>query len=133
FIFSNRSRTGRPACKYVAVLGSTHGGVEVLAGSRALIARIVAVFALLFCAVVALRGHIPGMPENSAANAGGASAVLSVVLMPVLFTVSIVVLLARVIASQHRLPLAMPDMDADDTEQTWRLGRFGLFVLFVLA
>ncbi|MFI1462985.1 DUF4129 domain-containing protein [Nocardia carnea] len=104
-----------------------------MAGSRALIARIVAVFALLFCAVVALRGHIPGMPENPAENAGGASAVLSVVLMPVLLTVSIVVLLAGVIASQHRLPLAMPDLDADESEQNWRLGRFGVIVLFALA
>ncbi|MFI5715240.1 DUF4129 domain-containing protein [Nocardia sp. NPDC051750] len=104
-----------------------------MAGSRALIARIVAVFALLFCAVLALRGHIPGMPENPEENADSAPAVLSVVLMPVLLTVSIVVLLAGVIASQHRLPLAMPDLDADENEQPWQLGRLGLVVLFLLA
>ncbi|WP_280399466.1 DUF4129 domain-containing protein [Nocardia carnea] len=104
-----------------------------MAGSRALIARIVAVFALLVCAVVALRGHIPGMPENSGESAGNAPAVLSVVLMPVLLTVSIVVLLAGVIASQHRLPLAMPDLDADESEQPWQLGRLGLVALFLLA
>lgn len=104
-----------------------------MAGSRALIARIVAVFALLFCAVVALRGYIPGMPEDTGEAADSAPAVLSVVLMPVLLTVSIVVLLAGVIASQHRLPLAMPDFDADEHEQPWRLGRLGLVALFLLA
>lgn len=104
-----------------------------MAGSRALIARIVAVFALLFCAVLALRGYIPGMPEGPDEDADGAPAVLSVVLMPVLLTVSIVVLLAGVIASQHRLPLAMPDLDTGESEQTWRLGRFGVIVLFVVA
>lgn len=103
-----------------------------MAGSRALIARIVAVFALLFCAVIALRGYIPGMPESGDSAGSGPSA-LTVALMPVLLTVSVVVLLAGVIASQHRLPLAMPDLDADETESHWRLGRFGLVVLFLLA
>lgn len=103
-----------------------------MAGSRALIARIVAVFALLFCAVVALRGYIPGLTENPE-NTDGAPAVLSVILMPVLLTVSIVVLLAGVIASQHRLPLAMADLDIDESEHTWRLGRFGVLMLFALA
>ncbi|MEU4315286.1 DUF4129 domain-containing protein [Nocardia sp. NPDC024068] len=100
-----------------------------MAGSRALIARIVAVFALLFCAVVALRGNIPGVSENP--DDGGAPAALTVALMPVLLTVSIVVLLAGVIASQHRLPLAMPDLE--EAAQTWRLGRLGLVALFILA
>ncbi|MEU1983758.1 DUF4129 domain-containing protein [Nocardia sp. NPDC019395] len=104
-----------------------------MAGSRALIARIVAVFALLFCAVLALRGYIPGMPDSPEENADSTPAVLSVVLMPVLLTVSIVVLLAGVIASQHRLPLAMPDLDTDESEQPWQLGRLGLIVLFLLA
>lgn len=104
-----------------------------MAGSRALIARIVAVFALLFCAVIALRGHIPGMPENTEDTAEGTSSALTVALMPVLLTVSIVVLLAGVIASQHRLPLALPDLDSDEHELHWRLGRFGLVVLFLLA
>ncbi|MGW5386593.1 DUF4129 domain-containing protein [Nocardia sp. NPDC003963] len=103
-----------------------------MAGSRALIARIVAVFALLFCAVIALRGHIPGMSE-SGDSAGGTPSALTVALMPVLLAVSIVVLLAGVIASQHRLGLAMPDLDSDETESHWRLGRFGLVVLFLLA
>lgn len=102
-----------------------------MAGSRALIARIVAVFVLLFCAVIALRGYIPGMPDSSG-SAGNASSALAVALMPVLLTVSIVVLLAGVIASQHRLPLARPDLDSD-TESHWRLGRVGLAVLFLLA
>lgn len=103
-----------------------------MAGSRALIARIVAVFALLFCAVIALRGHIPGMPESSDSAGSGPSA-LTVALMPVLLMVSIVVLLAGVIASQHRLSPAMPDLDTDETESHWRLGHFGLVVLFLLA
>lgn len=102
-----------------------------MAGSRALIARIVAVFALLFCAVIALRGHIPGMPDSSGSG-GSTPSALTVALMPVLLTVSIVVLLAGVIASQHRLRLAMPDLDSD-TESHWRLGRVGLAVLFLLA
>lgn len=102
-----------------------------MAGSRALIARIVAVFALLFCAVIALRGHIPGMPDSSGSS-GSVSSALTVALMPVLLTVSVVVLLAGVIASQHRLPLALPDLDID-SESHWRLGRVGLAVLFLLA
>ncbi|MGA6203963.1 DUF4129 domain-containing protein [Nocardia testacea] len=114
----------------MAVLGSEQVGIG-LAGSRALIARIVAVFALLFCAVIALRGHIPGMPD-SGGSAGSPPSALTVALMPVLLTVSIVVLLAGVIASQHRLPLALPDLDSE-TESHWRLGRLGLAVLFLLA
>ena len=101
-------------------------------GSRALIARIVAVFALLFCAVVALRGYIPGTADNSGASALRPPSAVSVALMPVLLTVSVVVLLAGVIASQHRLPLAMPEAGRE-TARTWRLGRIGLFVLFTLA
>ncbi|MEU4433345.1 DUF4129 domain-containing protein [Nocardia rhamnosiphila] len=115
----------------MAVLGSEQVRGIGLAGSRALIARIVAVFALLFCAVIALRGHIPGMPDGSG-SAGNAPSALTVALMPVLLTVSVVVLLAGVIASQHRLPLALPDLDSD-TESHWRLGRLGLAVLFLLA
>lgn len=104
-----------------------------MAGSRALIARIVAVFALLFCAVVALRGHIPGLTGTAEDAADGAPSPLTVALMPVLLTVSIVVLLAGVIASQHRLPLAMPEIVTDDTDRIRRLGRFGVVVLFLLA
>ncbi|NUS93683.1 MAG: DUF4129 domain-containing protein, partial [Nocardia sp.] len=71
-------------------------------------------------------------PESSDSAGSGPSA-LTVALMPVLLTVSVVVLLAGVIASQHRLALAMPDLDTDETESHWRLGRFGLVILFLLA
>lgn len=53
--------------------------------------------------------------------------------MPVLLTVSMVILLAGVIASQHRLPLAIPEPEREDEHQQWRLGRVGSAVLGALA
>ncbi|ONM47682.1 hypothetical protein B0T44_00755 [Nocardia donostiensis] len=86
---------------------------------------------LLVCAVVALRGEIPG--ASGPADGPSAPSALMVALMPVLLTVSVVILLAGVIASQHRLPLAMPEPDPDTERQQWRLSRTGLLVLFGIA
>ncbi|MEU7217510.1 DUF4129 domain-containing protein [Nocardia iowensis] len=86
---------------------------------------------LLAFAAIALHGYIPGVTESR--DNRSAPSALSVALMPVLLTVSMVILLAGVIASQHRLPLAMPEPDRDSDRQQWRLGRIGLLVLAGLA
>ncbi|WP_280239745.1 DUF4129 domain-containing protein [Nocardia abscessus] len=86
---------------------------------------------LLAFAAIALRGYIPGITESEPRR--HAPSALSVALMPVLLSVSIVILLAGVIASQHRLPLAMPEPEREDERRQWRLGRAGLAVLGALA
>ncbi|MEU1546146.1 DUF4129 domain-containing protein [Nocardia sp. NPDC005745] len=86
---------------------------------------------LLAFAAIALHGYIPGITE--AGPRRHVPSALSVALMPVLLTVSIVILLAGVIASQHRLPLAMPEPEREDERRQWRLGRTGLVVLGALA
>ncbi|MGX1775564.1 DUF4129 domain-containing protein [Nocardia brasiliensis] len=86
---------------------------------------------LLAFAAFALRGYIPGVAESRDQPAPPSA--LSVALMPVLLTVSMVILLAGVIASQHRLPLAMPEPDRDADRPRGRLGRVGLLVLAGLA
>ncbi|MFE3442149.1 DUF4129 domain-containing protein [Nocardia sp. NPDC059180] len=91
----------------------------------------IVVITLLVCAVIALRGYLPGLTESD--DGPSAPSALAVALMPVLLTVSIVILLAGVIASQHRLPLAMPEPDHDTDRQPWRLGRAGLIVLAMIA
>ncbi|WP_280235586.1 DUF4129 domain-containing protein [Nocardia cyriacigeorgica] len=91
----------------------------------------IVVITLLVCAVIALRGYLPGATESD--DGPSAPSALAVALMPVLLTVSIVILLAGVIASQHRLPLAMPEPDPDTDREPWRLGRAGLIVLALIA
>ncbi|WP_227998189.1 DUF4129 domain-containing protein [Nocardia australiensis] len=86
---------------------------------------------LLAIAAMSLRGHIPGATQTS--DHQSTPSALAVALMPVLLTVSVVILLAGVIASQHRLPLAMPEPERGSAEQRWRLGKFGLLILAVLA
>ncbi|RBO87429.1 DUF4129 domain-containing protein [Nocardia puris] len=93
--------------------------------------RVIVLVTLLACASLALRGHIPGAPPPAEPN--GAPSVLALALMPVLLTVSVVILIAGVIASQHRLPLSMPEVDHESDDRQWRLGRFGLIVLGALA
>lgn len=93
--------------------------------------RVIVLITLLALAAIALRGYIPGVTESR--DNPSAPSALSVALMPVLLTVSMVILLAGVIASQHRLPLAMPEPDRDTDRQQWRLGRVGLLVLAGLA
>jgi hypothetical protein len=60
---------------------------------------------------------------------------VTVALMPVLSLVSIVILLAGVITSQHRLPLALPDTrrERDRDRDPIRLSRLGLFVVLGVA
>ncbi|WP_141807649.1 DUF4129 domain-containing protein [Nocardia bhagyanarayanae] len=86
---------------------------------------------LLAVAAIALRGHIPGVVETADRRSGPSA--LALALMPVLLTVSVVILIAGVIASQHRLPLAMPEVDRAEERPQWRLGRVGLLVLAALA
>ncbi|MFR9752854.1 DUF4129 domain-containing protein [Nocardia sp. 004] len=90
----------------------------------------IVLIALLACAVVTLRGYIPGIIESGPGQRTPSA--LSVALMPVLLTVSTVILLAGVLASQHRLPLAMPEPRHDDEYRRGRLGRVGLAVLGAL-
>ncbi|MFI6043080.1 DUF4129 domain-containing protein [Nocardia sp. NPDC051321] len=93
--------------------------------------RVIVLITLLALAAITLHGYIPGVTESR--DNRPASSALSVALMPVLLTVSMVILLAGVIASQHRLPLAMPEPDRDTERQQWRLGRLGLLALAGLA
>src|SRR5690606_12542235 len=58
---------------------------------------------------------------------------LTVAVMPVLLTVSIVVLIAGVVASQHRLPLSMPEPEHETEPLNIRWGRNAFIVLAVLA
>ncbi|MEV5836514.1 DUF4129 domain-containing protein [Nocardia sp. NPDC052112] len=102
-----------------------------MARAGAPITRVIVLIALLACAAIALRGHIPGADDSGAHRT--VPSVISVVLMPVLLTVSVVILIAGVIASQHRLPLAMPEVDRDSERRHGLLGRTGLLVLAALA
>ncbi|WP_406269457.1 DUF4129 domain-containing protein [Nocardia sp. NBC_00881] len=102
-----------------------------MAWARAPISRVIVLITLLAFAAVGLRGYIPGVVESTPPKSGPSA--VSVALMPVLLTVSMVILLAGVIASQHRLPLAIPEPEREDERQQWRLGRVGLAVLGALA
>jgi hypothetical protein len=92
--------------------------------------RAIGVIALLILAVVALRGYIPG---GGGPHAASTPSVVSVALMPVLSLVSIVILLAGVMTSQHRLPLALPDIRPRLDRRSLRLGRIGLVLVIALA
>jgi hypothetical protein len=92
---------------------------------------VIVLITLLAFAAIALHGYIPGIAETEPRR--HVPSALSVALMPVLLSVSIVILLAGVIASQHRLPLAMPEPEREDERRQWRLGRAGLAVLGALA
>ncbi|MFE9326356.1 DUF4129 domain-containing protein [Nocardia sp. NPDC052278] len=102
-----------------------------MARAGAPISRVIVLIALLACAAIALRGHIPGAHDSG--DHRTVPSAISVVLMPVLLTVSVVILIAGVIASQHRLPLAMPEVDRDSERRHGLLGRTGLLVLAALA
>nr|WP_232236030.1 DUF4129 domain-containing protein [Nocardia sp. BMG51109] len=96
----------------------------------AAIPRAIGLIALLVLAVVTLRGYIPGTGGPRAVSPPSA---VTVALMPVLSLVSVVILLAGVITSQHRLPLSLPDQDRDAGPQPGRLRRLGLALLVLLA
>ncbi|MFI6364771.1 DUF4129 domain-containing protein [Nocardia sp. NPDC050630] len=102
-----------------------------MARAGAPISRVIVLITLLACAAIALRGHIPGTHDSG--DHRTVPSAISVVLMPVLLTVSVVILIAGVIASQHRLPLAMPEVDRDSERRDGVLGRTGLLVLAALA
>ncbi|HLS77416.1 MAG TPA: DUF4129 domain-containing protein [Nocardia sp.] len=87
--------------------------------------------ALIALAALALRGHIPGAPAAEP-DSGAAPSALTVAVMPVLLTVSVVVLIAGVVASHHRLPLSMPEPDEHEPLNL-RWGRDGLIALAVLT
>ncbi|WP_232535218.1 DUF4129 domain-containing protein [Nocardia terpenica] len=86
--------------------------------------------ALLLLAVVALRGFVPGAGGPHAVSP---PSVVTVALMPVLSLVSVVILLAGVMTSHHRLPLAMPDREPKRARSAGLSGRALLLVLAVLA
>ncbi|MFD3707347.1 DUF4129 domain-containing protein [Nocardia sp. NPDC058658] len=84
--------------------------------------------ALVVASTIALQGTLPGSGESSA----GAPSPLLVAVMPVLLLVSIVILVAGVIASQHRLPLSMPEAERDAMPRIqWR--RLALLVPLAVA
>ncbi|MFC4124388.1 DUF4129 domain-containing protein [Nocardia rhizosphaerae] len=97
------------------------------------ITRAIAVIALLAVATVALHGYLPGAAPDEAVVKPPSP--LLVAVMPVLLLVSIVILVAGVIASQHRLPLAMPQADRDVVPRIqWRrLAVLGPILLAALA
>ncbi len=101
-----------------------------MAGVRAAIPRAIGLIALMVCVVFALRGYIPG---TGGAHVVSPPSAVTVALMPVLTLVSVVILLAGVFTSQHRLPLAMPDDEQDRERQPFRLSRFGMVVLIAVA
>lgn len=104
----------------------------MVVGTRAPIYRVIGAVVLIALAALALRGHIPGAPVVERAAGSGPSA-LTVAVMPVLLTVSIVVLLAGVVASRHRLPLSMPEPEPDAEPLRWPWGRNGLIVAAALV
>ncbi|WP_281179496.1 DUF4129 domain-containing protein [Nocardia inohanensis] len=92
--------------------------------------RAIGLIALLVLAVVALRGHIPGTGGPTSPHPPSA---VTIALMPVLLLVSIVILAAGVINSQHRLPLSMPEPERDPDKRSVRFGALGLLLLIGAA
>ncbi|MGW0353224.1 DUF4129 domain-containing protein [Nocardia nova] len=101
-----------------------------MAGVRTAIPRAIGLIALMACVVFALRGYLPG---TGGPHAPSPPSAVTVALMPVLSLVSVVILLAGVLTSQHHLPLAMAEVDRDRKRQPFRLGRFGIVVLIGTA
>lgn len=92
------------------------------------IPRAIVVIALIVAATIALQGSLPGVGEAS----NSTPSPLLVAVMPVLLLVSIVILVAGVIASQHRLPLAMPQAEREELPRVqWR--KLALLVPFSIA
>ncbi|MFI6870577.1 DUF4129 domain-containing protein [Nocardia sp. NPDC050406] len=92
--------------------------------------RAIGLIALVMLAVIALRGYIPGTGGPSVPRP---PSVVAVALMPVLLLVSVVILWAGVLNSQHRLPLSMPERDRDSAPRGLRLSRIGLMIIIGLA
>ncbi|WP_405488323.1 DUF4129 domain-containing protein [Nocardia sp. NBC_00511] len=92
--------------------------------------RTIGLIVLVMLSVVALRGYIPG---TGGPRAPHPSSAVSLALMPVLLLVSMVILIAGVINSQHRLPLSMPEPDRDTRGGKLGLRRLGLLVVIGVA
>lgn len=92
--------------------------------------RTIALIGLVVLAVVALRGYVPGTGGPAAPHPSSA---VSLALMPVLLLVSMVILVAGVINSRHRLPLAMPEPDRESLVRVPGLRRLGLLVVVGIA
>ncbi|MFD6350534.1 DUF4129 domain-containing protein [Nocardia tengchongensis] len=92
--------------------------------------RAIALIGLVMLAVVALRGYVPGTGGPASPHPSSA---VSLALMPVLLLVSMVILVAGVINSRHRLPLAMPEPDREDLVRGPGLKRLGLAVVIGVA
>ncbi|MFF0631155.1 DUF4129 domain-containing protein [Nocardia sp. NPDC004151] len=92
--------------------------------------RTIALIGLVVLAVVALRGYVPGTGGPAAPHPSSA---VSLALMPVLLLVSMVILVAGVINSRHRLPLAMPEPDRENLVRVPGLRRLGLLVVVGVA
>lgn len=92
--------------------------------------RTIGLIVLVMLSVVALRGYIPG---TGGPRAPHPSSAVSLALMPVLLLVSMVILIAGVINSQHRLPLSMPEPDRETRGGKLGLRRLGLLVLIGVA
>ncbi|MEV6095500.1 DUF4129 domain-containing protein [Nocardia sp. NPDC051981] len=101
-----------------------------MTGVGTVAARAIALIGLVMLAVVALRGYIPGTGGPAAPHPSSA---VSLALMPVLLLVSMVILVAGVINSQHRLPLAMPEPDRESAVRVPGLRRLGLLLLVGIA
>ncbi|MEC3955437.1 DUF4129 domain-containing protein [Nocardia sp. CDC153] len=101
-----------------------------MTGVGTVAARAIALIGLVMLAVVALRGYLPGTGGPAAPHPSSA---VSLALMPVLLLVSMVILVAGVINSQHRLPLAMPEPDRENALRGPGLRRIGLLVLAGIA
>ncbi|MDR7170796.1 putative membrane protein [Nocardia kruczakiae] len=101
-----------------------------MAGVRTAIPRAIGLIALMACVVFALRGYLPG---TGGPHAPSPPSAVTVALMPVLSLVSVVILLAGVLTSQHHAPLAMAEVDRDRKRQPFRLSRFGIVILIGTA
>ncbi|WP_246023635.1 DUF4129 domain-containing protein [Nocardia yunnanensis] len=101
-----------------------------MTGVGTVAARAIALIGLVMLAVVALRGYLPGTGGPTAPHPSSA---VSLALMPVLLLVSMVILVAGVINSQHRLPLAMPEPDRENALRVPGLRRIGLLVVIGVA
>lgn len=101
-----------------------------MVGVGTAIPRAIGLIALLALVVVALRGYLPG---DGGPHVGSPPTLVALALMPVLALVSIVILLAGVITSRHRLPLALPETDRGRDRQPLQLGRLGLLLVLVVA
>lgn len=101
-----------------------------MVGVGTAIPRAIGLIALLALVVIALRGYLPG---GAGPHIGSPPSVIAVALMPVLSLVSVVILLAGVITSQHRLPLALPDAHPDRVRRPVRKRQLGLFLVVTLA